>query len=58
MSYINKPKVSHPSLPTNELGMTRRQSFLIKDGRVVWRDLKASTSNQARDVLRVIDEVK
>src|ERR1700691_893857 len=25
MSYINKPKVSHPSLPTNELGMTRRQ---------------------------------
>jgi len=25
MSYINKPKVSHPSLPTNELGLTRRQ---------------------------------
>jgi 2-oxoglutarate ferredoxin oxidoreductase subunit beta len=25
MSYINKPKVSHPSLPTNALGMTRRQ---------------------------------
>ena len=25
MSFINKPKVAHPSLPTNELGLTRRQ---------------------------------
>src|ERR1700691_1191544 len=25
MSYINKPKVAHPSLPMNELGLTRRQ---------------------------------
>src|SRR5271154_3815158 len=25
MSYINKPKVAHPSLPTNSLGLTRRQ---------------------------------
>jgi 2-oxoglutarate ferredoxin oxidoreductase subunit beta len=25
MSFINKPKVGHPSLPTNALGMTRRQ---------------------------------
>src|ERR1700723_1702368 len=25
MSYINKPKVGHPSLPTNSLGLTRRQ---------------------------------
>ncbi|HMK85697.1 MAG TPA: 2-oxoacid:ferredoxin oxidoreductase subunit beta [Steroidobacteraceae bacterium] len=25
MSFINKPKVTHPSLPTNALGMTRRQ---------------------------------
>src|ERR1700683_595227 len=25
MSYINKPKVAHPSLPVNALGMTRRQ---------------------------------
>src|SRR5450432_4917519 len=24
MSYINKPKVAHPSLPTNDLGLTRR----------------------------------
>src|SRR5476651_938304 len=25
MSYINKPKVAHPSLPVNGLGLTRRQ---------------------------------
>jgi 2-oxoglutarate ferredoxin oxidoreductase subunit beta len=25
MSFINKPKVAHPALPTNALGMTRRQ---------------------------------
>ncbi|NNM60543.1 MAG: 2-oxoacid:ferredoxin oxidoreductase subunit beta [Steroidobacteraceae bacterium] len=25
MSFINKPKVSHPSLPINALGLTRRQ---------------------------------
>jgi thioredoxin-dependent peroxiredoxin len=38
------------------LGMTHRQAFLIKDGRVVWRDLSASTREQARDVLRVLDK--
>lgn len=27
-----------------------RQAFLIKDGTVVWRDLKASTAKQAADV--------
>ena len=33
------------------LGMTHRQSFLIKAGRIVWRDLNAATREQARDVL-------
>jgi thioredoxin-dependent peroxiredoxin len=37
------------------LGMTFRQSFLIKNDRIVWRDLSASTREQARDVLRVVD---
>jgi thioredoxin-dependent peroxiredoxin len=37
------------------LGMTRRQSFLIQGGRVVWRDLSASTRAQARDVLQALD---
>jgi peroxiredoxin Q/BCP len=32
-----------------------RQSFLInKEGKVVWRDLKASTSEQAADVLKAL----
>ena len=37
------------------LGMTHRQSFLIKGGRVVWRDLSASTREQARDVLIALE---
>ena len=31
-----------------------RQSFLIKNGKVVWRDLRASTSRQAADVLAAL----
>jgi peroxiredoxin Q/BCP len=37
------------------LGMPHRQSFLIKGGRVVWRDLHASTGDQARDVLKALE---
>jgi thioredoxin-dependent peroxiredoxin len=32
-----------------------RQAFLIKDGVVVWRDLKASTKEQAETVLKAVD---
>jgi peroxiredoxin Q/BCP len=32
----------------------KRQAFLFKDGKLVWRDLKASTDQQAADVLKVI----
>lgn len=38
------------------LGMTRRQSFLVKNGCIVWRDLSASTREQARDVLHVVEK--
>jgi peroxiredoxin Q/BCP len=41
------------SVPTI-LGMTHRQTFLIKDRKVVWRDLRASTKWQARDVLEAL----
>ena len=37
--------------------LASRQSFLIKDGVVVWRDLKASTEEQARDVLKAIENL-
>jgi peroxiredoxin Q/BCP len=36
------------------LGMTHRQSFLIHAGKLVWRDLKASTKWQAEDVLKAV----
>ena len=35
-------------------GFARRQAFLFKDGVLVWRDLKASTKEQAADVLKAI----
>jgi thioredoxin-dependent peroxiredoxin len=34
-----------------------RQAFLIKGGKVVWRDLSASTSQQAADVLAALDQL-
>jgi thioredoxin-dependent peroxiredoxin len=37
------------------LGMTHRQSFLLKGGKVVWRDLKASTRWQAQDILKALE---
>jgi peroxiredoxin Q/BCP len=39
------------------LGMPHRQSFLIRDGRIVWRDLHASTGEQARDVLKALEKL-
>ncbi len=35
-----------------------RQAFLLKDGKLVWRDLEASTAQQAADVLAALDEMK
>ena len=36
------------------LGMPHRQSFLIQDGKIIWRDLHASTRQQARDVMAAL----
>jgi peroxiredoxin Q/BCP len=38
------------------LGMTHRETFLIRNGRVVWRDFNPSTTQQAQDVLRAIEK--
>jgi thioredoxin-dependent peroxiredoxin len=38
-------------------GMTSRQSFLIKSGRIVWRDLSASTREQAQDVIKALEKL-
>jgi peroxiredoxin Q/BCP len=41
-------------VPTT-MGFAKRQSFLIQDGKIVWRDLNASTSQQAADVAKALD---
>ena len=42
----------------HSMGFTKRQAFLFKDGKLVWRDLEASTEQQAADVLKEIGEAK
>lgn len=39
------------------LNLASRQCFLIKDGKVVWQDKKASTAEQADDIKRVLAEL-
>ncbi|MEQ1860492.1 MAG: peroxiredoxin [Chthoniobacteraceae bacterium] len=39
-------------------GLTKRQSFLIKDGKVAWTMLKASTETHAADVLNAVEGLK
>jgi peroxiredoxin Q/BCP len=41
-----------PHIPLMHLAS--RQAYLIKDGKIVWADYKASTKQQAADVLKVI----
>lgn len=40
------------------LGFSSRQAFLIKEGQIIWRDAKASTAEQATDVLKVVNTLK
>ena len=39
------------------MGFAKRQSFLIKDGKIAWRDLNASTAKQAADVRAALDKL-
>lgn len=38
-------------VPANDKGFASRQSFLVKDGKVIWRDLKATPTSQAQDAI-------
>lgn len=38
--------------------LATRQAFLVKNGKVVWHDAKASTAEQAADIKRVLGELK
>lgn len=42
----------------HKLGFASRQAFLVKEGKIVWRDLSASTEQQAADVLAAIAELE
>lgn len=38
-------------VPTSHRGFASRQSFLVKDGKIIWRDLKATPTTQAEDAI-------
>ena len=44
-------------VPTT-MNFATRQAYLIKDGKIVWADYKASTTKQAEDVLKVLATAK
>ena len=39
-------------------GFSSRQAYLFKDGKLVWRDLSASTSKQAADILAFLADAR
>ena len=39
-------------------GRWSRQAYLFKDGVLVWRDLRASTSGQMNDVIKALDQLE
>ena len=41
-------------VPTRPGGTASRQTFLIKDGVIVWRDLEATPKTQAEDALQAL----
>jgi peroxiredoxin Q/BCP len=40
------------------LGFAKRQSFLVKDGKIVWRDLSVSPAKHVAEVNKALDELK
>lgn len=40
------------------LGFAKRQSFLVKDGKIVWRDLSVSPGTHVSDVNKALDSLK
>ncbi len=43
-------------VPTNPKGFPARQSYLVKGGKVIWRDLKAKPTSQAQDAIAAAKE--
>jgi peroxiredoxin Q/BCP len=40
------------------LGFAKRQSFLVKDGKIVWRDLSVSPATHVSEVNKALDSLK
>ena len=53
----SKKAVSAFGVPAT-MGFAKRQAYLFNDGKLVWRDLKASTKQQAADVLAELEKEK
>jgi peroxiredoxin Q/BCP len=45
-------------VPTIAFGIANRQSFLVKDGKVVWRSLSAQTKTHADEVRQAVASLK
>ena len=45
-------------VPTIVMGMSKRQSFLIKGGKIVWRSLSAQTASHAEEVRKAVASLK
>lgn len=44
-------------VPTT-MGFAKRSAFLVKDGKIAWRDTAASTKQQAADLMAALDSIK
>jgi peroxiredoxin len=40
------------------MGLAKRQSFIIKDGQIVWNSLQAKTAEHAQEVQTALDSLK
>ncbi len=40
------------------VGLTARQSFIVKDGKIAWNSLKAQTDGSAKEVQTALDSLK
>ena len=45
-------------VPEMRPGFAARQAFLVKDGKIVWRDLTAATDKQAEEVMDALKDIK
>jgi peroxiredoxin Q/BCP len=45
-------------VPTYPGGMAQRESFIVKDGKIVWRSLKAETAKHAQEVKDAVASLK